>query len=171
MEPLKIYDYLTRARQTLFNAVRPLSADLYVRNFEIGPGTFGRTLTHIMISEWYYIERMMQRDVPPYDQWPIQDEHPPPFDVLERTWNEQAAHTRAALASVRHWLDVFEYRVTDDAGIVQIVTASPSDLFTQLVMHEVHHRAQVLNMLRQLGMPVVDVDFNSEFPRRPASDA
>ncbi|MCA9296851.1 MAG: DinB family protein [Phycisphaerales bacterium] len=169
MEPLKIYAYLTRARQSLFRSIRPLSEAQYAREFPIGPGTLGRTLTHIMISEWYYVERMMQRDVPPYAAWPIQDEHPPSFEVLERAWNEQSGHTRAALESKHAWTEPFEYRVMDDAGILQIVTASRSDLFTQLVMHDVHHRAQVMNMLRQLGSPAEDIDFNAEFPRRPAS--
>jgi uncharacterized damage-inducible protein DinB len=41
-----------------------------------------------------------------------------------------------------------------------MVTATPADQFIQLVIHEVHHRAQVLNMLRELGIAVGDLDFN-----------
>jgi uncharacterized damage-inducible protein DinB len=58
--------------------------------------------------------------------------------------------------------------VTTDDGRREIVTASADALFTQLVMHEVHHRAQALNMLRQLGVTVAALDFNSFFERREA---
>ncbi len=71
MEPLKIYDYLTLTRQRTFERVRQLSAEQYARHFPIGCGTLGRTLTHIMISEWYYVQRILGRDVPPDEQWPI----------------------------------------------------------------------------------------------------
>src|SRR5262247_3574752 len=101
LEPLKIYDYLTLARQRVFGWVRPLSAEQYTRQFPMGLGTLGRTLTHIMASEWYYVQRMQERDVPPESQWPIRDENPPPFAALQAAWIDQADRTRAALSAVR----------------------------------------------------------------------
>ncbi len=169
MEPLKIYDYLTLTRQRILERVRPLSAEQYARDFPIGRGTLGRTLTHIMISEWYYVQRILGRDVPPDEQWPIQQEHPPPFAALEAAWIEQAENTRAALSEVRDWSADLEYRVTADDDRPEIVTASAADIFTQLVLHEVHHRAQVMNMLRHLGVAAEDLDFNTFFKRREAS--
>lgn len=169
MEPLRTYDYLTRTRHQLFDRVRPLSSEQYAREFPIGLGTLGRTLTHVMISEWYYIQRMDQRDVPPYEQWPIRDEQPPPFPDLETIWTRQAGDTRAALGTPRDWNAEIEYRVTDDDGRRMIVTATAAGLFTQLAFHEVHHRAQVLNMLRHLGVQLRDIDFNATmFARREA---
>ena len=169
MEPLKIYDYLTVARERVLEGVRPLSAEQYARKFPIGHETLGRTLTHIMISEWYYVQRICERDVPPYQHWPIQQENPPPFAALQAKWIEQADHTRAALRAVRDWGADLEYQVTPDHGRPEIVTASAADLFSQLVMHEVHHRAQAMNILRHLGVTVADLDFNSFFKRREAS--
>ena len=168
MEPLRIYDYLTLARQRLLERVRPISAEQYAHEFPIGHETLGRTLTHIMISEWYYVQRIRGCDVPPDDQWPIQQENPPPFATLEAAWIEQAGHTRAALSAVCDWSAELEYRVTGDDDRPEIVTASAADIFTQLVLHEVHHRAQVMNMLRHLGVPA-EVDFNTFFKRREAS--
>ncbi len=169
MEPLRTYDYLSRARQRVFDWVRPLSAEQYAREFPIGRGTLGRTLTHIMISEWYYVQRIQGRAVPPYGQWPIQDERPPPFAALEVAWTEQAGQTRAVLGAARDWFVALEYQVIDDDGRPTIVTASPGDIVTQLALHEVHHRAQAMNMLRQMGVPVEEIDFNKlMYPRRPA---
>lgn len=168
MEPLKVYDYLALARERVLDRVRPLGDEQYARQYPIGPGTLGRTLAHIMISEWYYVQRIGRRDVPPYSEWPIQEETPPPFAELEAAWTKQADQTRAALRAVRDWSEDFEYRVTTDEGRQEIVTTSAADLYTQLVLHEVHHRAQVLNMLRHLDVHVDDLDFNTFFKRRPA---
>jgi uncharacterized damage-inducible protein DinB len=74
---------------------------------------------------------------------------------------------------VKDWERPIEYRVTDDDGQAKIVTASAADLFTQLALHEVHHRAQALNMLRQLGARIADdIDFNMMmYARRDADKA
>lgn len=170
MDPLKTYDYLALARQRVFEWVRPLSAEQYAREFPIGRGTLGRTLTHIMISEWYYVQRIQGHTVPPYDQWPIQDEKPPAFAALEAAWTEQAGRTRAALSGVRDWSADLEYHITSDDGRPEIITVSAADIFTQLALREVHHRAQVMNMLRQLGIAAEDLDFNTlMYKRRGAS--
>lgn len=167
MDPILIYDYLLLARRRIFEKVRPLGAEAYAREFPIGLGTLGRTLTHIMISEWYYVQRIERREVPAYESWPIRDDDPPAFGVLEAAWDKQAEGTRGALAGVRDWAEPFEYRVTDDRGRRLVVTASAAGLFTQLLLHEAHHRAQVLNMLRHLGAACDDVDFNAlMFERR-----
>ncbi|MGQ0721746.1 MAG: DinB family protein [Candidatus Eiseniibacteriota bacterium] len=171
MEPLKTYDYLVVARGRVFAWVRPLSAEQYVRELPTWRRTLGRTLTHTMASEWYYVQRMQQRDVPPYEQWPIREEGPPPFAALEAAWLEQAGRTRAVLSGVRDWTASIEYRVTGDDGRPVIVIASAAAIFTQLVLHEVHHRAQVLNMLRLLGVATEDLDFNLlTYKRRDAPE-
>lgn len=167
MNPLRTYDYLIRARQRLFDAMRPLDAHAYAQPFLIGLGTLGTTLTHLMTSEWYYMQRMTDRDVPPYEQWPIRQDDPPPFATLEPHWTAQADETRRTLHAITDWDAHVRYRVIDDDGTSHIITTSPADLFTQLALHEMHHRAQALNMLRHLGVMLDDLDFNAMmFDRR-----
>lgn len=170
MLPLRTYDYLCRSRARVLDAVRPLTGEQYARAFPIGPGSIQKTLTHLLVAEWYYIERMAQRAVAPYEQWAIRDETVVDLAALEAAWAKQADTTRATIGGVPDWDGGFEYRVTDDAGIDQIVTCTAMDLFTQLALHEAHHRAQVLNMLRQMGVTIEgDIDFNAMMmPRRPA---
>jgi uncharacterized damage-inducible protein DinB len=169
MEPGKIYDYLVMARERVLDKVRTLSSAQYAQSFPIGHGSLDRILTHTLASEWYYVQRLEQRDVPPYEQWTIRWEEPPPLAALEAAWTKQAGDTRAALAAVRDWPAKIEYRVTDDEGRRMIVTTSALDIFTQLAFHEVHHRAQVMNILTQLGAGVGDIDFNIlMYQRRPA---
>lgn len=161
MDPLRLYDYLVLCRARIFDWVRPLSDAQYRREFPIGLGSLARVLTHVMLCEWMYVARIEGRDVPPYSQWPIQDEQPPPFEVVESTWTEQAAHTRAALAAVDDWTRAVSYQTLPDLGPQRTITTTPADIATQIVLHEVHHRAQVLNILRQLGVETTDVDFNA----------
>ncbi|MBK7405060.1 MAG: DinB family protein [Phycisphaerales bacterium] len=159
--PTRIYDYLALSRARILDWTRPLSPGQYTQPFAIGPGSIARTLTHIMISEWYYVQRMLRRDVPPYEQWPIRDEDPPAFAVLESTWAGQSAATRAAIGEIADWDAEICYGHTDETGRRMRITTTPADIFTQLAFHEVHHRAQVMNMLRQHGVAAADIDFNT----------
>jgi uncharacterized damage-inducible protein DinB len=174
MNPLRIYEYLETARAKVFDAVRPLSAEQYGRAFPIGLGSLARTLTHIMICEFAYVERIQGRDLKPYATWPIQDEKPPAFAVLESAWRDQANATREALAAVPDWSKEIEYRVSPEsssAKLPMIITATCGDLATQMVMHEIHHRAQALFMLRQLGTKVVGgIDYNAMMYQRRGAD-
>jgi uncharacterized damage-inducible protein DinB len=165
MQPLKTYDYLTLARQRVFDWIRPLGADAYAREFPIALGSLAKTLTHALGSEWYYVQRMAERPVPPYEEWPYQHEKPLTFAQLEAAWAKEAVETRAALAAIQDWTTDLEYRIDGD-GQPAIVRASPSDIFTQLAFHEVHHRSHALSMLRQLGVTVEDLDFNALMYKR-----
>jgi uncharacterized damage-inducible protein DinB len=169
MDPLETYDYLVTARGRLLGWIRPLDAAAWSRTFPFALGSLGRTLTHILGSEWYYVQRMSGAAVPPYAEWRYRLESPLPFAGLEAAWAEEAVRTRAVLAGIRDWTTDLEYRVVDDAGQPVVVSASPRDIFTQLALHEVHHRAQAMAMLSQLGVAVEGLDFNAlTYRRRPA---
>ena len=171
MDPLRIHEYLTISRQPIFDHVRALTEQQYLQTFPIGLGSVGRTLTHIMICEWAYVQRLLGHELPPYEAWPIQDEKPPPFVDLERTWTPQAQQTREVIAAVRDWNEEIQYIVTWREPPAR-VTATAGDIVTQLVLHEIHHRAQVLNMLRLLGSACGDIDYNAlMFRREDISDA
>jgi uncharacterized damage-inducible protein DinB len=153
MDPLRIYDYLITTRERVFDAVRPLPPEQHQRRFDIGLKTIASTLTHLM--------------VPPYDQWPIKYEAPPPFAVIEKTWRDQSKRIRGVVAAERDW----NRKITwlsfpdDTRGNKRFhITCTAGDLFTQLALHEVHHRAQIMAMLRELGpptMPLEDLDYNA----------
>ncbi len=168
MEPLRTYEYLCLARGKVLDATRALDAAGYARTFPIGLGSLARTLTHILMCEWYYVERMQRREVPPYERWQFRDEEPPGLAELEEEWGRQAERTRAAIRGVRDWGERIEYRGDDDATRPMVYAPSAGDIFTQLVLHEVHHRAQAMNMLRHLGVTLGDLDYNAlMYERRP----
>lgn len=169
MQPTKIYEYLCLARGRILDWVRPLSEADYRREFGIGPGSIAKTLTHVVVSESYYVHRIAgnreARPGPPL----LNDEAPPGFGELESTWARQAEQTKAVIAAVRDWDAVIEYRMKWDDGREFIARASPSDVFSQLAFHEVHHRAQVMNMLKRLGTVAEDLDYNTLMYVRPAT--
>ncbi len=160
MNPQRSYDYLSRARQHVLEPVLTLTPDEYTREFPISLGSVARVLTHIVASEWYYVQRLQGLDTPPVEQWPLRDDQPPEAQTLVDAWRRQADQTRAAIDAVTDWNAVISYELINDDGDHLSVSASAGDIFTQLAFHEVHHRAQVLNMLRQLNRTVADIDYN-----------
>jgi uncharacterized damage-inducible protein DinB len=172
MVPARLYAYLWTTRGAMLEAVRMLTPEQYGRHFPFGLGTVGSTLTHLMISEWYYVERLDGRSVPPYAQWPVHYETPPPFAEVERLWREQMVRVRTLVDAQRDWdrrvaFDSFP----NDEGKRFHVSMTAGDLFAQLALHEVHHRAQIMAMLRQMGggvKPLEDIDYGYVmFERRP----
>jgi uncharacterized damage-inducible protein DinB len=167
MDPLKIYNCNVHARERILDVVRSLPPEQYNREFSIGLKTFGSTLTHIMLAEWSYNQRIRGEAVPPYEQWPIQYENPPSFEVIEAKWREQTAQTRETIVGERDWDKEFTYtssRPPQPSRGEQTyqpirVTVTPTDVITQMLLHEVHHRAQLMAMLREIGTPVENLDF------------
>ena len=170
-DPIRLYDYLTMARRRVLDAVRLLTPEQYRHEFAFGLKTIGSTITHIMNCEWYFIERLEGRDVPPYEQWPIHDENPPAFEVVESVWHQQADRIRTVLAAQQDAIGPdgssgWNRRITylsfpDDTRENRRfhISATAGEYLMQLVMHEVHHRAQVMAMLRTLGCSMQDVDY------------
>ena len=171
MDPVKIYDYLVLARGKLLDWTRPLSAEQYHRAFAIGPGSLAKVLTHTLQAEWYYVHRIEGQTTRITGKPPVDDEAPPAFSVLESAWAELTKRTRAAIVSMwgaagsgRGWMTPRIYERYDNNQQVPSITATPADIFTQLAFHEVHHRAQAMNILRQLGVtnpPPEDLDYNN----------
>ncbi|MGH2376235.1 MAG: DinB family protein [bacterium] len=58
LAPLEHYRYLTTARRRLFEAVRCLSPEQYVREFPFGLHTVRRTLHHMAGAEWFMLGQL-----------------------------------------------------------------------------------------------------------------
>jgi uncharacterized damage-inducible protein DinB len=163
-EPLALYDYLALARVRVMDAAATLSAADRARVFPVGLGTIDKTLTHTVMAEWFYLRRIGGLEVPAYRTWPHRYEEPPALEVVRAFWDQQAAETRRVIAGERDWRRRISYLALLDegeAGPARTITATPAEIFTQLVLHEVHHRSQVMGMLRQLGVVVEDLDFSA----------
>lgn len=164
MQPTHLYNYLTVARERVFSATDGVPDADYRREHGVGLGSLARTLHHVQAAEWAYVERI-GGSTQPLD--PTRPEHNPEittaeamgFEALRAAWRDQADRTRSTLEGVTDWAKPI-VRCTAWQGRAYRYSASADDFFAQLVMHEVHHRAQALLMLRRLGVEVGDVDYN-----------
>ena len=171
MDFLNAYDYLRDARAKLFEWVRPLSQEQYTQKFSSGHGTLRGTLIHMATAEWAYTRRL-KGDVSvlpqPADR-PINETRVSTFADLERVWTDLAGQTRAALAGVSDWNTPLEYQAPIPGGGNVLFTVSPGEFALQLCFHEIHHRAQAMTMLRQLGVKAESIDYSVlKFKRRQA---
>ncbi len=164
MDNRRAYDYLCRSRAMLLDIVRTLAPEAYRAEHPIGLGSIARTLHHVRAAEYLYVRRLKGHTSPSPE---LAHEHDPDattasalaFDELEPQWSEQAEDVRAALEAVDDWDQSRTYETTWN-NEPYTYHASPNEFFAQLAFHEVHHRAQVLHMLRRAGKETPELDYN-----------
>jgi uncharacterized damage-inducible protein DinB len=161
MRPARAYEGLTAARKVLFDWVRPLSQEHCTQRFPFGMGSIRATLIEIAGAEWGYGRRLRGEPSLPRSQRPINETTMPRFADLEPVWTAQAKATLALLQSITDWDRVLEATAILDGNKRRRVSGTLGDFVAQLLFHEVHHRAQVMAMLRQLGVPAQDLDYGS----------
>lgn len=158
MDFVRVHDALTQARNKLFDWIRPLSQQQYTQEFPFGLKTLRATMVEIAVVEWLYTTRLRGETVPDAKQWPITEERQPTFRDLEAAWKEQTPKVRATLSGITNWDKEIERRVTD-GGKTKVITVTLGEAAMQMLMHEVHHRAQAMAMLRQLGVEAQNLDY------------
>jgi len=158
VHPLEHYDILLRARQKLLSWVRELTAEQYRQEFPFGLKTVRATLLHLAGAEWLHGRAGRGEDVS--IERPFAEERYPDFPSLEAAWKGLEADTRAWLESENDWTRRMETVVRRSNGSLVRVGFTPERLAFQFFYHEVHHRAQVMAMLRQMGIAAEGLDFN-----------
>ena len=167
MQPHEQYDYLVIARAKLFEWIRQLNSEQYTREFPYGMKTMHATLTHTASAEWSYGERLQGKSPTAADS-PLSASKVTGFAELETKWNAMAPETRGALAGVKNWADPVEYRLVLPNQPPARIRTTKGGIASQLLFHEVHHRAQVMSMLRQHGIAAQNLDFSAlTFQRTP----
>ena len=160
LDPAHLYEYLAKARAKLLNWVRPLTVEQYTKEFPLGLKTLRNTLVEIPQAEWTYVQRLRGEDVPLWDERPFARFYETDFAPLDRAWREQAEETRGTLHEISDWARAVEYVArSSDQPPVRIRTTT-GGIVSQLLFHEVHHRAQAMAMLRQLGVAAQDLDYS-----------
>lgn len=151
------YDYLLKARDQLLTWVREQPPAVYTQSFPFGRGSIRATLVHTAAAEWGYVQRLTGKDFGPADN-PFTVERFPEFGGFASGWDAQRPITRQALANVGDTARVIE-AVTRVAPRMRI-RALAGGIAGQLLFHEIHHRAQVMAMLRQVGVKAENLDYS-----------
>jgi uncharacterized damage-inducible protein DinB len=155
-----MFDYVVKARARLLDWIRPLSADQYAREFSYGLKTIHATLVHTASAEWAYGNRLRGRQVA-FGESPFTVEKIKTFAELEAAWAALSPETRAVLTQTADWDAPVEYRMAPPNAPAVRIRATKTGVASQLVCHEVHHRAQVMSMLRQLGVAAQNLDYSA----------
>lgn len=156
VSPVDVYDYLMRARRKILSRVGRLTLAQYATTFPFGRGSMRETLVHVVDTEWWYT-RLLRGE--PGEAEPFRPLRETPFPPLAAAWAKQATETRATLRAEEDWGRAVESRWRGRIKVRGIRTTA-GGIATQLLLHEVHHRAQVMAMLRRLGKPVQSVDYS-----------
>ncbi len=161
INPVDTYEYLVTARTKLLDWVRPLSVDQYTREFSVGLKSLRRTLVEIATGEWTYNRRLRGEKVPaePSDR-PFTRFLDTDFASLEQAWKVQVEETRRTLREITDWTRPIEYAPTNSPRPTLRIRTTTGGVATQLLFHEIHHRAQAMAMLRQLGVPAENLDYS-----------
>jgi uncharacterized damage-inducible protein DinB len=78
---------------------------------------------------------------------------------LETAWRNQEPRTIELIQAEERWDRPVEITVIIPSRQAFQVRTTAIRVFTQFCYHEVHHRAQVMAMLRHLGAPTETLDF------------
>lgn len=160
LNPLDIYEYLLKARGRLFDWVRPLTPEQYAKEFPFGLKTLRKTMVEIAMGEYAYTRRLKGESVPPPEDRPLQRFYETEFAQLEQAWTEQVEDTRRTLSEITDWSRPVEYVVRPANQPAVRIRTTAGGIATQLALHEVHHRAQAMAMLRQLGVSAQNLDYS-----------
>src|SRR5437879_894650 len=129
MDFVRVYDVLTRARERLFEWVRPLSQEKYTQAFPFALRTIRATLIEIAGSEYFYGRRLREEHLPDEDD-PISEARQPTFADLERIWTPLAKRTRATLEGITDWDRLVTRRIEEPNKVI-VATMTKADVATQ----------------------------------------
>ena len=161
MDFVRVYDVHSKARMKLFDWIRPLDQQAYTREFPFAHKTLRATMLELAMTELWLAMRLREEPMPSpfrWEQMPINEHTHDTFPKVEAAWRDQAPQTRATLADITDWEAVVE-TVLHGTRRKRTLVATKRDIATQLLLHEVHHRAQAMTMLRHLGIAAEDLDF------------
>lgn len=167
-EYVQQFDYLCTARKKLLDWVRSQPAEVYARPFPFGMGSIRATLVHTAAAQWSYTQRLSGKDPAAADN-PFTKEKQPDFAPFAAAWDTLNPETRRALAGLTDTGRTLEWVRATPAPAVRMRTTA-GGVASQLLFHEVHHRAQVMAMLRQVGVAAENLDYSVlMFERSPVT--
>jgi uncharacterized damage-inducible protein DinB len=156
LQPIDHYRYLTEARRRLLARVRTLGPEQYEQEFPFGLKTVRRTLHHMAGAEWFVLGQLRGW---PDGESPFSPRRVRDAATLEAAWQGLEPRSIEIIQTEEHWDRPVEITVIIPSRQAFRVQTTAIGVFTQFCYHEIHHRAQVMAMLRHLGAPVETLDF------------
>jgi uncharacterized damage-inducible protein DinB len=130
------------ATEQMFAACEKLPAEQFHQRFEIGPGSLHDTLTHMIAAMRIWTDTLVEREARPrVDSDGKQRSIAELRGLFEESTREFDSEAR------RRPLEEIVTRTMRDGRTIQLTRGA---VVTHVASHGMHHRAQCLNMLRQL---------------------
>jgi len=129
------------ATRQILEACAKLPHEQFHRRFEMGPGSLHDTLTHLLAAKRAWGDMLAGRPERPR----LEGTERSPADLL-RLLDEISGE----LTAVAHAHPVTDIVTPTRGG--RTYTFTRGGVLTHVTTHGMHHRAQCLNMLRQLGV-------------------
>lgn len=151
----ELFAYDDWAHEKLLATAAELSDEQLDRPFEMGPGSLRKTLNHLYAAERVWLDRWVQHK-PARFRGDATDVSMP---QLRGEMAEAAAERNAFLGPLREADLQKSITYTNMRG--QTFTYTLGQMMLHVCNHGAHHRAQVLNMLRQIGaeLPKPGLDY------------
>ncbi len=147
-----LYAYNERVRGILFGVIATLPDEEYRKDLGVGHRAVSGTLWHMAEAEDYWIGKvltgqgMMLPDV----------ERVPPPDAFEKIWGQLAERTKTYLGSLKE-ADL-ERKIEWHWSSGAVVNFAVGKALLHQATHEIHHRGQVVALIRLLGHTPPEVD-------------
>jgi uncharacterized damage-inducible protein DinB len=145
----RYFAYNDWANDQILAAVEDAEPAVLDRDFAMGPGSIRKTLTHLLdVDRWW--QRNWSNAAQPWQASEALD-----AAALSARWQPLRAERNAFVAGL------------DQTSADRILTVTPAgfsvqvrvvESLLQLCTHGTHHRAQLVNMLRQSGRPALALD-------------
>jgi uncharacterized damage-inducible protein DinB len=142
---IELFRHFDWAEEKMLAASDGLTREQLNQPFEIGMGTLRLTLQHIHDAERTWIERCTGN---PTSTLPPKDENATIVSIRKFA-GETAAKRKQFLQSLNE-ADIDRPITFTRQG--QQITLNLDDIFLQVCNHAMHHRAQAVNMQKQLGL-------------------
>ncbi|MCA9251313.1 MAG: DinB family protein [Phycisphaerae bacterium] len=152
--------YNDAANALVFEAAKGASDDSLDQRFPMGRGSLRRTLLHIWAGEDTWLKRWQGKVETP---WPSEREPVAVSQIFEWMHNVKRERDAYIKGLQEPALDAVQ-RYRDSKG--ELFEASLADMLLQGCIHSTHHRAQAVNMLRNVDAGLVELDYMS-WVRRP----
>ena len=176
----RLHQHRTAVNQLLLAAAESLTDEQLHRPLEIGQGSLWKSLTHLFAAEYVWLEALHGNEQPvaPGDSpvgLPGNQTGPSPLGSLaelRNEWSELDQRWGGSLAALRvEQLGELIYKTSIRSVAGQRLGLARSDVLLHVCTHAQYTAAQVVNMLRQVGAPVLPDVMLISLARREAVQA
>lgn len=157
----RLHQHRMWVNRGLLAAVRTLDDGQMRQSFAIGQGSVWRTLSHLLAAEYVWLETLLGREsaVLPGDvagklpgnqegegAFRSLDQLTDAWEQLDRQWNDYLS------GLTDEGLEEIVYRVSTSSGAGKRFGTKRADILLHVCTHAQYTTAQLMNMLRQLGV-------------------